>query len=188
MNVEELEAMPTRRTGRRTFLLFLLGIAVGVAGTLLLPRYMAPFLPAGLRGGERVAGLVLDTRREDGKLLLTVDTNGGAILATFNRKVAEVELLVGRGDSITLALSAYEPFVSDPAIAAVRKASDARAGQRADDPANRAALPTAADTVGVSGAAGGVGGSETADSVELSEEVDSVGLPESPENETLSGS
>lgn len=122
LNLDEVESAPVRRSGSRAFLWLVVGVALGVAGTLLLPRYIDPLLPAGLRGaGELVDGVVLDMRRDGDKLLITVNTEKGAVLATFTRRVPEVELLVGGGDTLTLGLARYAPFVDDPSIAAVRK-------------------------------------------------------------------
>jgi hypothetical protein len=40
-------------------------------------------------------------------------------------RVAEVDLLVDRGDTVTLAVPRYAPFVEDPVIARVRKPESA---------------------------------------------------------------
>ena len=111
------------KSGGRGFLVFLIGLALGVAGTILLPDLLAPYLPQSLRGSEEtVAGLVTAKERQDDKLLLTVDSPSGAVLATFSRKVAEISLLVDEGDSVTLAVRLAEPFVDDPTIRQVQKA------------------------------------------------------------------
>lgn len=123
LNLDDLESTPTaKKSGRGGLLVLLIGIAIGVAGTLFLPRYVTPLLPESLRGGgEQVDGVVLAMGRDGDKLLITVDTQKGAVLATFTQRVAEVELLVRVGDTLTLGMDRYDPFVSDPAIAAVRK-------------------------------------------------------------------
>jgi len=147
LNLDELESAPARKSGRSGFLLLVIGIAIGVAGTLLAPRYVTPLLPESLRGGgEQVDGVVLAMGRDGDKLLITVDTQKGAVLSTFTRQVAEVELLVRVGDTLTLGLDRYDPFVSDPAIAAVRKN---RANEGMDGEASVAdALPDTADLEG----------------------------------------
>ena len=103
--------------------LFLLGIVLGVAGSLAWPRFVSPHLPAGLGPStEAVDGAVLRKMREDdGRLLLTIETDRGAVLAIFTAKVPEIDILVEEGDAVTLALPAYEPFVENPAIRGVRK-------------------------------------------------------------------
>jgi len=108
---------------------FLLGLAVGVACTVLAPRLAGPYLPEALRGtAELVEGKALRKERQEDRLLLTVGTEQGAILATFGQQVAEIDLLVDEGDTLVLALRRYEPFVTDPKIEAVRK-KDAAVGR-----------------------------------------------------------
>lgn len=43
------------------------------------------------------------------------------MLATFRRRVPAIDLLVSPGDSLTLGLEAYRPFVEDPELMGVRK-------------------------------------------------------------------
>jgi hypothetical protein len=103
-------------------LVFLGGVAIGAAGALYGPRLAAPYLPEMLRPTvERLDGEVVRKKREKDRLLMTVVTARGAILASFRVKVAEIDLLVDEGDSVTLSLPRYEPFVNDPSIAGVRK-------------------------------------------------------------------
>lgn len=136
--------------GRRGLVLFLLGLALGVGGALLVPRFLAPYLPTSLRdGGEVVEGEVLGKRVEGERLLLTVETPRGAVLATFRERVGEIDLLVDTGDSVALGLGRYRPFVDDPSVEGVRKA--ASRGHRpaaSDTPAARLDTPeaTASDT------------------------------------------
>jgi hypothetical protein len=107
---------------RLILVLFVLGIGVGVAGALVGPRLAGPYLPAAVRGKtELVEGVVARKQQEPDRLLLTVVSERGAILATFRKRTAEINLLVEQGDTLTLALSGYEPFVDDPPIERVRK-------------------------------------------------------------------
>ena len=124
-----LEERPEKVKGGLTFIVFLIGIAIGVTGTLLAPRYLSPYLPAGLGGGgETLEGL--GKRQEEGRLLLTVAAVQGAVLATFSERVAEIDLLVDVGDTITLGVTGYEPFIDDPAFRGVRKAAQTAAAAR----------------------------------------------------------
>ncbi len=68
---------------------------------------------------EALAGLSHPVGRD--RLLLTVQTSQGSFLVTFKKKVAEIDLLVQQGDTLTLALRRYEPFVDEPAIERVRR-------------------------------------------------------------------
>ena len=118
LDLDEVTA-PKKRSG---LLLFLLGLLVGVAGALLAPRYLGDYLPGRLRGqDETIEGPVLGKRLEENRLLLTVQGQQGAVLATFRKQVAEIDLLVGVGDTVTLGVSQYEPFVEDPSFRGVRK-------------------------------------------------------------------
>jgi hypothetical protein len=105
------------------FFILSVGIAVGVVGTIFAPDVAGPLLPEALRSkkAETIDGEVVRKLREGDRLLLTVHTSQGSVLATFKKKVAEIDLLVQQGDTITLALSRYEPFVDEPAIERVRK-------------------------------------------------------------------
>ena len=103
-------------------LAFLAGLALGVSGTILAPRLAGPYLPASIRGKtEVIDGEVARKLREQDRLLLTVLTRQGAILATFKKRVTEIDLLIDEGDTLTLALTRYAPFVEDPVLERVRK-------------------------------------------------------------------
>jgi hypothetical protein len=65
-------------------------------------------------------GPVLGKRLEEGRLLLTVDALQGAV----------IDLLVDVGDTITLGVTGYEPFVDEPAFRGVRKATQTPAAGR----------------------------------------------------------
>jgi hypothetical protein len=100
----------------------LAGLILGSAGAVLGPRLAGPYLPEVVRGKtELVEGIVARKQQEPDRLLLTVVAQPGAILATFRQKIAEINLLVEEGDTVTLALSGYQPFVEDPQIQRVRK-------------------------------------------------------------------
>ena len=80
-------------------LVFLIGLVAGVLGTLFLPRILGPYLPQSLRGADQeMVGVVTAKERQADQLLLTVDSESGAVLATFSRRVAEIALL---GDTLT---------------------------------------------------------------------------------------
>jgi len=113
-------------------LVLLMGVALGVSGTILAPGLVGPYLPAAVLGkAELVDGEVVRKQREPDRLLLTILTGQGAVLVTFKQRMAEIDLLVEQGDTLTLALRRYEPFVTDPAIKRVQKPK--RAGGLAGD-------------------------------------------------------
>lgn len=147
----------TSGNGRGRWIWFLMGTALGVAATLLVPRYLTPYLPPALGGGlVQVSGQVLDKQRESGRLLLTLDSDRGAMLATFRDRISELDLLIGRGDSLELAMAEFRPFVDGPRLRGVKKGD----WEGRVPPAPRGAAGT--DTPGASGAedrrpAGGTG-------------------------------
>jgi hypothetical protein len=99
-----------------------IGLLLGVLGTIFLPAYVRPYLPQWIMGKTVVVkGTVAAKQKKDTVLLLTVDTPEGAMLATFNRKVDEINLLVNENDGIELTIPKYMPFVEDPRIVRVVK-------------------------------------------------------------------
>jgi len=102
--------------------ILLVGVGLGVAGTIFGPHLAGPYLPDAIAGrNELLDGRVLRKQREADRLLLTVSTPQGATVATFTRNAGAVDLLVAEGDTLTLALHGYAPFVDDPSIRRVRK-------------------------------------------------------------------
>lgn len=129
--------------------MFLFGMVLGVAGALLVPMFLGPYMPTFLRvEEEEVTGVVADKRGDTDRLLLTVRTQRGAVLATFTRRVPEIDLLVSRGDTVVLGLGAYEPFVENPDLRGVRKAEEAAVGPRGAEAAgeSEATEPSPGDT------------------------------------------
>jgi hypothetical protein len=106
----------------RGVLVLFVGMALGAGLAVIGPRLAAPYIPEVLRGKDEVVeGDVVRKQREADKLLIMLVTPRGAILATFTKKVPEVDLLVAEGDGLTLGLPRFEPFVEDPEIQGVRK-------------------------------------------------------------------
>ncbi len=102
--------------------IFLLGLAVGAAAVIWAPGLLGPYLPPALAGKtQAVTGEVVRKQREADRLLFTLQSDQGAILVTMTEKVAEIDLLVAEGDTLTLALRGYEPFVTNPRIERVEK-------------------------------------------------------------------
>lgn len=107
---------------RRRWPWFVVGMVLGALGAVFLPDLAAPYLPDVLRSsGDEVRGPVLGKRLEGDRLLLTVDTDRGAVLATFRQRVSELDLLVQEGDTVTLGLAAYAPLVEEPSLEGVTK-------------------------------------------------------------------
>ncbi len=103
-------------------LTFLIGVVLGVSGTYLAPDLIRPYLPEAIQGKSvTVEGTVVAKQRKQAWLLLTINTNQGALLATFKKRGEEIELLVNKGDTVEFVLRRYEPFVEDPVIKRVKK-------------------------------------------------------------------
>ncbi len=99
-----------------TLIAFLLGLGLGWAGPVLVPQvtpYLSRIIPAKL---ESVVGVVVRKQREPDRLLLTISTEKGVLLATFKEKIEEIDLLIDHGYSVTIGLRDYSPFVENPTI------------------------------------------------------------------------
>jgi hypothetical protein len=103
-------------------LLFTAGLVLGGVVAGIGPRVVRPYLPEVLSGKlESVEGEVIRKQREADRVLITIGTPRGAVLATFKKQMPEVDLLVAEGDTVTLGLRRFEPFVEDPVIQRVQK-------------------------------------------------------------------
>ena len=104
-------------------LALLVGIGVGVAGLRLLPSVAETHLADLLAHPALVEGRVVKKQREPDRLLLKVQTEHGPVLATFTRKVAEIDLLVEPGDVLVLRLPPDRTFVDDPVMERVKESA-----------------------------------------------------------------
>jgi hypothetical protein len=108
----------------------LIGLVLGVVGAIFLPNYVRPYLPQWIMGKTVVVtGTVAAKQKKEKVLLLTVETPEGVLLATFKRKVDEINLLVNEKDAIEFTLPKYMPFIDDPKIIRVVKEQQAAPGQ-----------------------------------------------------------
>jgi len=125
-SMEDLEKDLKKGRGARRLPWLTGGLVLGVAATILAPRFLSPYLPD-VFGGEReiLTGPVLAEHRDGDRLLLTIQTGPGALIASFSERVAEIDLLVDPGDTVTIAVDDYDPFVENPDIEGVRKATHA---------------------------------------------------------------
>jgi hypothetical protein len=102
--------------------LFFLGVGFGLGAPFLASRYAQPYLPQFLQETVHpLTGTVTHKQRDQDRLLMTLTTQDGTILATFQKQVPEIDLLVQEQDSVTLDVRQYEPFVTDPPILKVNK-------------------------------------------------------------------
>ncbi len=103
-------------------IIFLLGLGLGLSLPSLAPQYLDSFFPKIMKPStQQVKGAVVRKQTDPNRLLLTISSKEGAILATFQEKITEISLLVDEGDTVTLAVKDYAPFVTDPPILRVKK-------------------------------------------------------------------
>lgn len=100
---------------------FLLGLAVGISGMVLIPRFASSYLPPAMKPGVSVKGIVVAKQRDPERLLVTLSAPEGSILVTFTKKVPEIDLLVEKTDALTLSMGGYRPFIQNPEIERVQK-------------------------------------------------------------------
>ncbi len=106
--------------------LFLFGAVLGILGTIFLPGVVRPYIPEWITGTTiAVKGAVAAKQKQEKVLLLTVNTPEGMLLATFKKKVDEINLLVNEKDTIEFTLPKYTPFIDDPKIIRVVKEQQA---------------------------------------------------------------
>jgi hypothetical protein len=102
----------------------LTGIILGIGAATMGPVVVAPYLPRSMSGqGERMQAEVLRKQRDANRLLLKVGTAQGPMLVTFTQKVAELDLLLEPGDTLTLITTGYATFVEDPTLDRVQRPS-----------------------------------------------------------------
>ncbi|WP_454061829.1 hypothetical protein [Candidatus Nitrospira salsa] len=102
--------------------IFLVGIGLGLGAPSVAPKYLGQYFPTGLSATRSgVQGVVVKKQSETDRLLLTISAPDGAMLATFEKKITEISLLVDEGDIVTLDTRVYAPFVTDPPILRVKK-------------------------------------------------------------------
>jgi hypothetical protein len=97
---------------------FILGFFSAVVVDLVAPELLTPytqkFIPAAQF--ESVKGMVVKKERDSNRLLMTLSTPKGVLLATFTHKIDEIDLLVAEGYAATIRLRSYSPFVENPVI------------------------------------------------------------------------
>lgn len=101
---------------------FFLGLGLGFSSPMLASRYLDSYLPAFLKNAMHpLEGSVIHKQRQEDRLLVTITTQDGSILATFHQQVPEIDLLIEERDLVTLDVPQYEPFVQDPKLLRVTK-------------------------------------------------------------------
>jgi len=100
---------------------FLVGAAVGVGLANRGPALIAPYLPKAVSGpGEHIEGQVIRKQRDGNRLLVKITTAQGPMLVTFTQKVADLDVLLDAGDTMTLVTPRYATFVDGPLLERVK--------------------------------------------------------------------
>src|SRR5438876_12146451 len=96
---------------------FVIGIVVGFGAANQGPALIGPYFPkAGSGSGEHIEGQVVRKQRDGNRLLVKITTAQGPMLVTFTQKVADLDVLLDTGDTVTLVTAGYATFVDDPAL------------------------------------------------------------------------
>src|SRR5437667_8016364 len=102
--------------------IFLVGVVVGVGLANRGPALTTPYLPKSARGpGQHIEGQVVRKQRDGNRLLVKITTAQGPMLVTFTQKVADLDVLLDAGDTVTLVTEGYSTFVEDPSLERVRQ-------------------------------------------------------------------
>lgn len=125
-------------------LLLVVGLAAGVAG-----GYAArPSVDRLMGQSEEVEGVVVDERREEDRLILTLRAGEETLLASFHERADDVEGLVAPGDYLTVRVGARGVFADEVPIVRLRRAADLPApdpAEPADEHAHDGDGPDEAD-------------------------------------------
>ena len=101
---------------------FFLGLGLGFSSPMFASRYLDSYLPAFLKDARHpLEGSVTHKQRQEDRLLVTLTTQDGSILAIFQQQVPEIDLLIEKRDLVTVDVPQYEPFIHDPALLRVTK-------------------------------------------------------------------
>ncbi len=124
---------------------FLVGLVVGVGIAQKGTALVASYLPRGVSGapGERLDGQVVRKQRDGNRLLVKVSTPQGPLLATFTEKVADLDVLLDSGDTVTLLTHGYATFVEDPVLERVKEPPRAQASSGSPAPPPASSPPPA---------------------------------------------
>jgi hypothetical protein len=100
---------------------FIVGVAVGLVVANRGPALIAPYVHKATSGsGEHVEGQVVRKQREGNRLLVKINTAQGPMLVTFTQKVADLDVLLDPGDTVTLMIPGYATFVEDPVFERIK--------------------------------------------------------------------
>ena len=101
---------------------FLVGAVVGFGVANRGSALIAPYIPQAVsEAGKRIEGQVVRKQRDGNRLLVKISTAQGPMLVAFTQKVADLDVLLDSGDTVTLIASGYATFVDDPILERVKE-------------------------------------------------------------------
>jgi hypothetical protein len=113
---------------------------VGVAATVGV-QHLIGLSTSFFQSGVVVEGQVLNKEASETSLRLRLSTDQGVMLATFTKKLSEMESLIEEGDWVSLSIKRYSPFVDDPELQRVRKPESRKAAMEPRPPASAKESP-----------------------------------------------
>lgn len=127
-------------------IIFFLGLGLGLSAPMLASRYMNPYLPDMLKESVvPLEGTVIHKQHQQDRLLVTITTPAGTILATFQQQIPEIDLLVEESDLVTLNVQHYQTFITDPSILRVIKQEEEK--QQQESPLSPGPTPSSSPSV-----------------------------------------
>jgi hypothetical protein len=110
---------------------FLIGALVGAGVATKGSSLIAPYLPKAVSApGEHIDGQIVRKQRDGNRLLVKVSTAQGPMLATFTEKVADLDVLLDSGDTVSLLIRHFGTFVEDPVLERVKEPSRAQSSSQ----------------------------------------------------------
>ena len=110
---------------------FIVGAVVGGGLVNRGSTLIASYLPKAVSGaGEHLEGQVVRKQRDGNHLLVKLTTPQGPMLVTFTQKVADLDVLLDPGDTVTLIIAGYATFVDDPMLERVKEPARAPASSQ----------------------------------------------------------
>jgi hypothetical protein len=102
-------------------------LVLGLAGGLVGGYFARPWVDRAVGISNEIEGVVVEERREDERLVLTLRAGEETVLASFRERADDVEQLVAPGDFLTVRLGARGVFADEVPIVRLRRAADVAA-------------------------------------------------------------
>jgi len=114
---------------------FVVGAVVGGGLANKGATLIASYFPKAVSGaGEHLEGQVVRKQRDGNHLLVKITTAQGPMLVTFTQKVADLDVLLDAGETVTLVTPGYATFVDDPILERVKEPAGVQAPSPTSSP------------------------------------------------------